>query len=179
MNLKDISEFNKCETVSEDTFSQTNLRSVSPDSGCVTISCSNETTSLQSEGDVDCVRISLDTSNKLEQKDPKGEVTEIDGNTSNNGCDNMEDDVFHTVEFTQEIDFYDGKTNAQPSTLDTSPQLMHFRPESRTDTCSSYYVSAECSPCASLHNGLEQTPDIYDNNPSKCCNFCCCCFAFK
>ncbi|GBM10313.1 hypothetical protein AVEN_50024-1 [Araneus ventricosus] len=87
---------------------------------------------------------------------------------ANNKSDSTQDDLLNISEWANAFSGSNGKTEPQASALDISSfQFMHLRPESTTDTCSSYYLSAEGSPCASLQNDFEQTIHTFENDLSK------------
>ncbi|KAF8790066.1 Actin-like protein [Argiope bruennichi] len=120
------------------------------------------------------------TSGDLEEesKEIAKEISKHDNDqnkgTSNNKLNSTQDETLHIREWTNAFKGSNDKTETQTNALDIpSFQFMHFRPESTTDTCSSYYMSAEGSPCASLQNDFEQTIHTFENHlaySSQCVN---------
>ncbi|GFR11269.1 uncharacterized protein TNCT_7531 [Trichonephila clavata] len=161
-NSNDVSEVIGRETIQEKekVFCQTNTQRFSEDSRYATLSStSNTTTSDHSDWDMDCVGTTViscfcaESSKFLK-----------DNGISSNSYDNAQQDVFHNTGLTKETNY----TNDQTENI-TSSCLHHLRPESRSDTCSSHYVSAECSPCVSLHGDFEHHLD--ENYQSKLFRF--------
>ncbi|GFY29857.1 uncharacterized protein TNCV_4071701 [Trichonephila clavipes] len=142
-NSNDVSEVIGCETVQEKAF-QTNTQRFSKDYRYATISStSNTTTSDPSYWDLDCVGTTVSCSCAESSKCLK------DDGISNNSYDNAQHD--DSTELTKE-------TNKTGNLISSSSHPL--RPESRSDSCSSsYYVSAECSPCVSLHGDFEHHRD--------------------